>query len=186
MPPSDVVTKTLNFAARTATLAARAVNPEQSNNLGGKKAKTPIIAGSICGGIVLLAWLIGFAVYFRKRYNRKKRNQLIAQGKAQPREKDIEMVKEKVIIPPDPAVLLGQRQPGEVAFPEDEEPREGHHHKPWSRHGSHTKGGHEITGSPSQSDKDSSSPKTGNDTTFDTKDDNSVVDEMRVPPNIKT
>ncbi|KDR75162.1 hypothetical protein GALMADRAFT_45042, partial [Galerina marginata CBS 339.88] len=92
----------------------------EAASLGGKKAKTPVIAGSICGGVMLLAWIIGFGIYFRKRYNRKQRNRLIAEGKAAPREKDLEAPKEKVIIPPDPAVLLGQRKPGEMAFPERE------------------------------------------------------------------
>jgi len=67
---------------------------------------------------MVIAWIIGFAIYFRKRYNRKLRNRAIAAGEAEPRPKDLEQPKEKVIIPPDPAVLLGQRQPGEHVFPE--------------------------------------------------------------------
>lgn len=67
---------------------------------------------------MLIIWTIGFAVYFRKRAKRKERNRLIAAGKAQPREKDLEVPKERIVIPPDPAVLLGHRKPGEVAFPE--------------------------------------------------------------------
>lgn len=83
-----------------------------------KKALTPILAGSICGGLMLIIWIIGFAVYFRKRARRKERNRLIAAGKAQPREKDLEIPKERIVIPPDPAVLLGHRKPGEMVFPE--------------------------------------------------------------------
>ncbi|KAF9529231.1 hypothetical protein CPB83DRAFT_812532 [Crepidotus variabilis] len=101
--------------------ARRVISSSEAASLKGKRALTPILAGSICGGIMLLAWIIGFSVYFRKRYNRKKRNRLIAQGKAQPREKDLKMLQEKVVIPPDPAVLLGQRQPGEMVFPEREQ-----------------------------------------------------------------
>jgi hypothetical protein len=67
---------------------------------------------------MFIAWTIGFAVYFRKRYNRKKRKRLIEEGKAQPREKDLKVLQEKVVIPPDPAVLLGHRKPGEKVFPE--------------------------------------------------------------------
>jgi len=70
---------------------------------------------------MFIAWTIGFAVYFRKRYNRKKRKRLIEEGKAQPREKDLKVLQEKVVIPPDPAVLLGQRKPGEKVFPEREQ-----------------------------------------------------------------
>lgn len=100
-----------------------------------KKALTPILAGSICGGLMVLAWVIGFAIYFRKRYNRKKRNRLIAEGKAVPREKDLQPLQEKVVIPPDPAVLLGQRKPGEMVFPERQHSKDGHR-PPWSRHAS--------------------------------------------------
>lgn len=85
-----------------------------------KKAKTPIIAGSVCGSLLLLAWIIGFAVYYRKRQRRKQRNRLIAAGEMAPRERDVRPPAEKVVIPPDPAVLLGQRRPGEHAFPERE------------------------------------------------------------------
>ncbi|PPQ98781.1 hypothetical protein CVT24_003339 [Panaeolus cyanescens] len=104
-----------------------------------KRALTPIIAGSVCGGVMLIAWIIGFAIYFRKRYNRKKRNRLIAEGKASPREKDLRQPEEKIVIPPDPAVLLGQRKPGEVVFPEGENSRDSPLRVPWSRHGSHYK-----------------------------------------------
>lgn len=97
-----------------------AVSSSEAASLGGKKAKTPIIAGSICGSLLLIAWIIGFAVYFKKRYRRKERNRLIAAGEMAPREKDVRPPAEKVVIPPDPAVLLGQRRPGEHAFPERE------------------------------------------------------------------
>ncbi|KIK67164.1 hypothetical protein GYMLUDRAFT_257096 [Collybiopsis luxurians FD-317 M1] len=85
------------------------VSSSEAASLHGHKAKTPIIAGSICGGVVCLAWLIGFAIYFRKRYKRKLRNQ----GKLPAREKkSIESNTERIIIPPDPAILMGY-QPGE-------------------------------------------------------------------------
>lgn len=75
-------------------------------------AKTPIIAASICGGVLFIAWIIGFTIYFRKRYNRKKRKlAAIAAGMAPPEVK-ARPETEKVVIPPDPAVLLGQRRPG--------------------------------------------------------------------------
>jgi hypothetical protein len=96
-----------------------------------KPALTPIIAGSICGGLLFISWTIGFIVYFRKRINRKKRKRLIAAGKAQPREKDLKILQEKVVIPPDPAVLLGHRKGGEVVFPEREHSSPGR--MPWTR-----------------------------------------------------
>jgi len=162
-------------AART--LVARAVSPSEAASLGGKKAKTPIIAGSICGGLMLLAWVIGFGIYFRKRYNRKQRNRLIAEGKAAPREKDLEVAKEKIIIPPDPAVLLGQRKPGEMAFPEREHSKDGHHHPPWSHHGSYTKSGQNSSPLP----QTTSTPKQTQE--LEEKED-SITDEMSVPVHV--
>jgi len=82
---------------------------------------------------MLIIWVIGFAVYFRKRIKRKERNRLIAAGKAQPREKDLELPKEKIVIPPDPAVLLGHRKPGEMAFPERQNSKDRHVRWPHNR-----------------------------------------------------
>lgn len=120
----------------TPKIVAREVNSSAAAALGGKRALTPIIAGSICGGLMLIIWTIGFAIYFRKRAKRKERNRLIAAGKAQPREKDLEALKQKVIIPPDPAVLLGHRKPGEIAFPEHQKSKD--HHTHWPHNKSHS------------------------------------------------
>lgn len=66
---------------------------------------------------------------------------MIAAGKAEPRPKDLEVPKEKVVIPPDPAVLLGQHQPGEILFPERRHSKDRRHrHIPRStRHGSYSR-----------------------------------------------
>ncbi|KAL0956342.1 hypothetical protein HGRIS_002492 [Hohenbuehelia grisea] len=96
----------------TATLHVRAANPSESAALQGRKAKTPILAGSIIGGVMGLAWIIGFGIYFYKRIRRKRRKAEIAAGLRAPYPKP-EEPREKVIIPPDPAVLLGSHQPGE-------------------------------------------------------------------------
>ncbi|KAH9485093.1 hypothetical protein JR316_0002000 [Psilocybe cubensis] len=174
----------LHNAARV--VVARAVSSSEAASLGGKKAKTPIIAGSICGGVLFLAWVIGFAIYFRKRINRKKRNRLIAQGKATPREKDLDIPTEKIVIPPDPAVLLGRAKPGENVFPERQHSKDGHHHHlPWStpsRHGSHsTTNGSTPNRTPGlvessiMSNKLVSSPRPQDD---------DIVDTMTVPSNV--
>jgi len=117
---------------------AAAVNSSEAASLKGKKALTPIISGSICGGLMFLAWTIGFTIYFRKRYKRRERHRLVAAGKATPRETDLDTPQENVIIPPDPAVLLGQCNPGEITIPEFQSSR----HKfrqllLWSHHGPH-------------------------------------------------
>jgi len=71
---------------------------------------TPMIAGSVCGGLMAIAWIIGFGIYFRKRYMRKLRNR----GKLPPRDekKSKEKPEETIVIPQDPAILIGHR-PGE-------------------------------------------------------------------------
>jgi len=122
-----------------------------------KPALTPIIAGSICGGLLIISWTIGFIVYFRKRYNRKQRKRLIAEGKAQPREKDLKMLQEKVVIPPDPAVLLGHRKPGEMVFPERQQSSPGK--SPWSHQNSRTLPSSDSQGSTSGTSSTNNSPR---------------------------
>jgi hypothetical protein len=63
-----------------------------------------------------VAWIIGFTIYFVKRYKRKKLHRKIEAGKALPKKKEPKSPEEKIVIPPDPAVLLGHRLPGEVVF----------------------------------------------------------------------
>lgn len=62
-----------------------------------------------------IAWIIGFTIYFRKRYKRKKLKRQIAAGKAVRKHKPSKIPEENIIIPPDPAILLGHRLPGEPA-----------------------------------------------------------------------
>lgn len=52
---------------------ARSENSSEAAALNGHKAKTPIIAGSVSGACVLLAWTIGFIIFFVRRRNQKKR-----------------------------------------------------------------------------------------------------------------
>ncbi|KAL1744799.1 hypothetical protein HDZ31DRAFT_18541, partial [Schizophyllum fasciatum] len=81
-------------------------------------AKTPMIAGSICGGLMAIAWIIGFTIYFRKRWKRKMRNRRRRAGLDVPQDarEDPEAAQEKVVIPPDPAVITGLAKPGSDAF----------------------------------------------------------------------
>ncbi|KAF8197844.1 hypothetical protein BJ912DRAFT_1055534 [Pholiota molesta] len=162
----------------TRTIIPRAANSSEAAALGGKKALTPIIAGSICGGGLFIIWVIGFAVYFRKRYRRKQRNRLIAAGKAEPRPKDLELAKEKIVIPPDPAVLLGQHQAGETLFPERRRSKDGRHLPPWSRHGSYNTKHNGESSTPLPSAPAQTEPIAEN------ADDDAVVDEMTIPSRI--
>lgn len=73
-----------------------------------QKAQTPMLAGAICGSLMGFAWLVGFIIYFRKRYKRKMRKRAIAAGKREAN-KNKEEPAEKTIIPPDPALLMGHK-----------------------------------------------------------------------------
>ncbi|KAG6920266.1 hypothetical protein DXG01_005035 [Tephrocybe rancida] len=99
---------------QAASASSSAVGPRQ-------KLKTPLIAGSVCGGVMGLAWIIGFTIYFRKRYRRKMLKRKIAEGKAVQKAKPSKIPEERIIVPPDPAILLGHRLPGENAFREGNE-----------------------------------------------------------------
>jgi len=79
-----------------------------------QKPKTPLIAGSVCGGLMGIAWIVGFTIYFIKRYKRKKFNRQVKAGKVRAEKKPVKAPEEKIIIPPDPAILLGHIPPGET------------------------------------------------------------------------
>ena len=107
---------------------------------------------------MFIAWTFGFIVYIRKRYNRRQRKRLIAEGKAQPREKDLKILRDKVVIPPDPAVLLGHRKAGEMAFPEREQSSPGK--SPWSHNqNSRTVPSSDSKGSTSGTSSTNNSPR---------------------------
>ncbi|KAK7005662.1 kinase domain-containing protein [Favolaschia claudopus] len=118
-----------NLALRVAESSAAMVNilaqsSAQAASLHGKKAKTPMLAGAIIGSIMGAAYVVGFSIYFWKRYKRKKLKRQIEAGTAQPKVRP--EPKEKVVIPPDPAVLLGQNRPGDVIIVDE---RHHHHHR---------------------------------------------------------
>lgn len=77
--------------------AARTENSSEAASLNGHKALTPMIAGSVCGGVLVIAWTIGLVLYLLKRRKSKERN---------PKERN---EVEQYIIPPDPAILQEDR-----------------------------------------------------------------------------
>jgi hypothetical protein len=101
----------------TKTNQVEAESSSEAASLKGKRAMTPLIAGSVIGGLMAIAWIVGFTLYFIKRSKHKKRKRLIEAGLARPKPKKAHSLPEpKYIIPPDPAILLGQREPGDNAF----------------------------------------------------------------------
>ncbi|KAH7924252.1 hypothetical protein BV22DRAFT_972870, partial [Leucogyrophana mollusca] len=59
----------------TRTYVARAENSSEAVSLQGHKALTPVLAGSICGGVIGIAWIVGLIWYLVRR---RKRRQLEA------------------------------------------------------------------------------------------------------------
>lgn len=81
---------------------ARAESSSEAASLNGHKALTPIIAGSVCGGVLAIAWIVGLIWYLLKRRKPKDFDP--------PKETN---ETERYIIPPDPAILQGDKQPHE-------------------------------------------------------------------------
>ncbi|KAF7321727.1 Protein kinase domain-containing protein [Mycena kentingensis (nom. inval.)] len=109
---------------------ALAVSSAEAASLGGRKAKTPMLAGAIIGSIMGAAYVVGFTIYFYKRCRRKKLKRLVENGQAPPevleRKKDgeeEEREQERVVIPPDPAVLLGEYKAGDVVVVDEKKHR---------------------------------------------------------------
>ncbi|TFK68682.1 hypothetical protein BDN72DRAFT_657870 [Pluteus cervinus] len=107
----------MHMYPRSASQSSKSANPTQTAMPAGQKALTPIIAGSVSGGIVGLAWIIGLIIYLVKRYKLK---QMRPQNRTRKGDAALEsqnkMLEDDIVIPPDPAVLLGHRLPGEKVF----------------------------------------------------------------------
>ncbi|KAF7315431.1 Protein kinase domain-containing protein [Mycena indigotica] len=104
----------------------------EAASLHGRKAKTPMLAGAIIGSIMGAAYVVGFTIYFYKRWRHKKLKRRIEAGKAPPQ--PVVEPKERVVIPPDPAVLLGQHKGGEVILVDEKEKRHHHHRQKSNGH----------------------------------------------------
>jgi hypothetical protein len=99
-----------------------------------QQAKTPIIAGSICAVLLVIGWSVALISYLVRRRKKKTRAKKVAAGMKPP--KPVPQPPEKYIIPPDPAVVLGQRQPGEHVVVESKYRR--------SKHGRHVRHSRKI------------------------------------------
>lgn len=130
---------------------------------------------------MFLAWTIALTIYFKKRYRRRERRRLIAAGKATPKETDLDIIpQENVIIPPDPAVLLGQCEPGEIIIPESR--NTGNKFRlplPWSQESYQQKSRDKAIAIENISFPENLHAV--HDTTVNAKEEDDIVDEMTVP-----
>jgi len=106
----------LSMVARelvTPAFVARAESSSEAAALpNGQKALTPIIAGTISGSIVAVAWTVAVVYALVKRHRRRIRYKKAGRPDLvheQPRP-------DAFIVPPDPAVILGERNPGERVY----------------------------------------------------------------------
>jgi len=114
---------TVELAAPSATFG-NVLAPQTSAEIAaanGQKPKTPMIAGSVIGSIMGVAYIIGFTIYFVKRCKRKRLHRRIEAGEAEPKAQPAP--KEKFVIPPDPAILLGHNKPGDVVVVDEKRHR---------------------------------------------------------------
>jgi len=84
-----------------------------------------MIAGSICAVLLVIGWSVALISYLVQRMQKKTRTKKVAAGIKLPN-KPLPQLPRKYIIPPDPAVVLGQRQPGEHVTVESKRKRSKH------------------------------------------------------------
>jgi cell division septation protein DedD len=65
----------------------------------------------VCAILLVIGWSLALISYIVRRRKKKTRAKKVAAGVKPP--KPVPQPPEKYIIPPDPAVVLGQREPGE-------------------------------------------------------------------------
>jgi|SRR6266404_688365 len=81
------------------------------------RAKTPIVSAIVSSAGVLVIWAIALAAFLWKQYKKRIRSQRRAAKGLPPKVKKPKKPLPTFIVPPDPAVVSGQREPGERAIP---------------------------------------------------------------------
>jgi len=119
MPVYDrTLTERLDSDSPTPAFVARAESSSEAAALpNGEKALTPILAGSISGTVIVIAWTVA-AVYALIKYHRRKKRFKRA---GRPDLMHEAPKPEPFILPPDPAIVQGQLKPGDHVFKDCEE-----------------------------------------------------------------
>ncbi|KAH9986561.1 hypothetical protein BJV74DRAFT_537666 [Russula compacta] len=102
-----------------ATPALRAETKKQSEQAAyhGHRAKTPIISAIVCSAVLVTIWTLIFLAWLWKQYKKRVRAKRRAAKGLPPKVKKPKKPPPTFILPPDPAVITGQREPGERAIP---------------------------------------------------------------------
>ena len=81
------------------------------------RAKTPIISAIVSSAAVICIWTLVFIGWLWKQYKKRIRAKRRAARGLPPKVKKPKRPLPTFILPPDPAVITGQREPGERAIP---------------------------------------------------------------------
>ena len=81
------------------------------------RAKTPIISAIVSSSVVVAIWTLIFLAWLWKQYKKRVRAKRRAAKGLPPKVKKSKKPLPTFILPPDPAVITGQREPGERAIP---------------------------------------------------------------------
>ncbi|KAN0111344.1 hypothetical protein V8E52_008619 [Russula decolorans] len=93
-------------------------NEKSENNLDGHRARTPIISAIISSAAVVAIWTAIFVGWLWKQYKKRIRAKRRAAKGLPPKIKKPKKPPPTFILPPDPAVITGQREPGERVIPQ--------------------------------------------------------------------
>ncbi|KAI0305742.1 hypothetical protein B0F90DRAFT_1815320 [Multifurca ochricompacta] len=85
--------------------------------LHGHRAKTPIVSAIVSSAGVIAIWVLVLAGWLWKQYKKRIRAKRRAAKGLPPKVKKPKNPLPTFILPPDPAVITGQREPGEHAIP---------------------------------------------------------------------
>ncbi|KAI9463613.1 hypothetical protein BJY52DRAFT_924602 [Lactarius psammicola] len=90
---------------------------QESEILHGHRAKTPIVSAIVSSAGVIAIWALALVGFLWKQYKKRIRAKRRAAKGLPPKVKKPKKPLPTFILPPDPAVITGQREPGERAIP---------------------------------------------------------------------
>ncbi|KAF8502280.1 hypothetical protein F5888DRAFT_1183583 [Russula emetica] len=93
------------------------VDNEPGDDLNGHRAKTPIISAIVSSSAVIIIWTLIFLTWLWKQYKKRIRAKRRAAKGLPPKIDKAKKPAPTFILPPDPAVITGQREPGERVIP---------------------------------------------------------------------
>jgi hypothetical protein len=100
----------------TATPVSRSIQ-RLTSSCSSHRAKTPIVSAIVSSAGVIAIWAVALLGFLWKQYKKRVRVKRRAARGLPPKVKKPKKPMPTFIVPPDPAVITGQREPGERAIP---------------------------------------------------------------------